>query len=152
MPPGHDLAQTVAALDTCVDEAGLRAEIDRHSGQTAADDVAEQFNNLVFDGFVLATASEHLQHVPRYLTAARQRLEQLPAAANRDREGMAAIDRVTERWNQRLTQLPESRRDIVSEEAQWIVEELRVSLFAQKLGTAYPISEKRALRALDRLG
>ena len=65
---------------------------------------------------------------------------------------MAAIDRVTERWNQRLTQLPESRRDAVSEEAQWIVEELRVSLFAQKLGTAYPISEKRALRALDRLG
>lgn len=140
------------AVDVLREVAPLRAEIDRHSGQTAADDVAEQFNNLVFDGFVLATAREHLQHVPRYLTAARQRLEQLPAAANRDREGMAAIDRVTERWNQRLTQLPESRRDIVSEEAQWIVEELRVSLFAQKLGTAYPISEKRALRALDRLG
>lgn len=132
--------------------APLRADIDSHSGQAASDDVAEQLNDLVFDGFVLSTGREHLQHVPRYLTAARRRLEQLPAAATRDREAMASIDRVTERWNQRLTQLPEARRDAVSEEAHWIVEELRVSLFAQQLGTAYPISEKRALRALDRLG
>lgn len=132
--------------------APLRAEIDRHSGQLAADDVAEQLADLVFDGFVLATGRQHLQHVPRYLSGARQRLEQLPAAATRDRDGLATIDRVTERWNQRLTQLPEARRDMVNEEAHWIVEELRVSLFAQKLGTAYPISEKRALRALDRLG
>lgn len=65
---------------------------------------------------------------------------------------MAIIDRVTQRWNQRLAQVPENRRDAVNEEAQWLVEELRVGVFAQRLGTAYPVSEKRALRTLDRLG
>ncbi|WP_168704194.1 ATP-dependent RNA helicase HrpA [Gordonia paraffinivorans] len=132
--------------------APVRAAVDRHAGSLAADDVAEQLDNLVFDGFVGATPRRHLQHVPRYLEAAQARLQALPASAARDQAGVAVVDRVTERWAQRLTQVPEHRRDHVNEEAQWLVEELRVSLFAERLGTAYPVSEKRVLRTLDRLG
>ncbi|MFT4043860.1 MAG: ATP-dependent RNA helicase HrpA [Gordonia sp. (in: high G+C Gram-positive bacteria)] len=140
------------AVRALAEVAPLRGEIDRHRGDTAADDVADQLAHLIFDGFVGATPRTHLEHLPRYLRAARVRLEQLPAAHIRDRESLAAVDRVIERWNQRLAQVPAGRRDAVNEQAHWLVEELRVGLFAQRLGTAYPISEKRALRTLDRLG
>ncbi|MFC9979911.1 ATP-dependent RNA helicase HrpA [Gordonia sp. NPDC127522] len=132
--------------------APLRAAIDRHAGSLAADDVAEQVAHLVFDGFVAATARRHLENLPRYLDGAHARLEALPASAARDKAGVAAVDRVVERWAQRLEQVPEHRRAVVDDEAQWLVEELRVGLFAQRLGTAFPVSEKRVLRALDRLG
>ncbi|GAC68923.1 ATP-dependent RNA helicase HrpA [Gordonia soli] len=140
----------VAAVDVLRRLAPLRAEIDRHAGSAAADDVAEQLDHLVFDGFVLATPYRQLTEVPRYLEAAESRLEQLPGSAARDRDGLAAVDRVIARWAQRMEQLPESRRDQFNERAHWMVEELRVGLFAQRLRTAYPVSEKRALRALDR--
>lgn len=140
------------AVDVLRELVALRGVIDTHSGQLAADDVAEQLDHLVFDGFVAATPREHLAQVPRYLHAARERLEHLPASAARDRAGMQALDRVVERWNQRLAQVPDGRRDAVNDQAHWLVEELRVGLFAQRLGTRYPVSEKRALRTLDGLG
>ncbi|MXP22362.1 ATP-dependent RNA helicase HrpA [Gordonia sp. HNM0687] len=129
--------------------APLRAQIDRVSGSVAADDVAEQLENLVFDGFVAATPHEKLVHVPRYLEAATVRLSELPGAAARDSASLAAVDRVVTQWNQRAAQLPAARREALDEHAHWLVEELRVGLFAQRLGTARPISEKRAMRALD---
>ncbi|MGW0035781.1 ATP-dependent RNA helicase HrpA [Gordonia sp. NPDC003376] len=140
------------AVDALREVAPLRRVMDTHSGQVPADDVAEQLENLIFDGFVLATPHTHLEDLPRYLAAARSRLEQLPASAARDHDAMASVDRVIARWNQRLEQVPEPRRDRVNEQAHWMVEELRVGLFAQRLGTRYPVSEKRALRTLDRLG
>ncbi|MFT4125704.1 MAG: ATP-dependent RNA helicase HrpA [Gordonia sp. (in: high G+C Gram-positive bacteria)] len=140
-----------AVVDALREVAPLRHEIDRRSGQVAADDVAEQLDHLIFDGFVVATDSEHLTELPRYLRAARLRLEQLPGAPARDAEAMASIDRVIARWNERLAQVPEARRANVNEQAHWLVEELRVGLFAQRLGTRHPVSEKRALRTLDRL-
>ncbi|MGC4932713.1 ATP-dependent RNA helicase HrpA [Gordonia sp. DT30] len=140
------------AVEALREVVTLRGVIDEHSGQLAADDVAEQLDDLVFDGFVVATPRTHLADLPRYLRGARERLEQLPGSAVRDRDGMAVLDRVVERWNQRLAEVGDARRDAVNEQAHWMVEELRVSLFAQRLGTRYPISEKRALRALDRLG
>uniref|UniRef100_UPI003D93ACDA ATP-dependent RNA helicase HrpA n=1 Tax=Gordonia sp. B7-2 TaxID=3420932 RepID=UPI003D93ACDA len=132
--------------------APVRTLIDQHAGSVAADDVAEQIDDLVFDGFVRVTGRTHLSELPRYLLAAQTRLAALPASAARDQEGVAVIDRVTQRWNQRLAQVSAARRDAVNEEAHWLVEELRVGVFAQRIGTAYPVSEKRALRTLDRLG
>ncbi|MFW0784795.1 ATP-dependent RNA helicase HrpA [Gordonia sp. CPCC 206044] len=129
--------------------APLRRQIDRLSGHLAADDVAEELDQLVFDGFVVATPRQHLERLPRYLQAAASRLTDLPGSHDRDRAGVAALDRVVTRWNQRLDQVPAARRDEFNEFAHWLVEELRVGLFAQRLGTAYPISEKRAMKALD---
>ncbi|MDV7098746.1 ATP-dependent RNA helicase HrpA [Gordonia amicalis] len=140
------------AVESLGSVAPVRAAIDRHAGSLAADDVAEQLDNLVFDGFVAATPRRHLENVPRYLAAAEARLTALPASAARDQAGVAVIDRVTERWAQRLAQVPEHRKAHVNDEAQWLVEELRVGLFAERLGTAFPVSEKRVLRTLDRLG
>ncbi|WP_439032735.1 ATP-dependent RNA helicase HrpA [Gordonia terrae] len=142
----------VLAVTALARVAPVRSAIERHAGSLAADDVADQLDHLVFDGFVAATPRRHLENLPRYLEAAQARLDALPASAARDQAGVAVLDRVIERWAQRVEQVPEHRRGIVDDEAQWLVEELRVGLFAQRLGTAFPVSEKRVLRALDRLG
>ncbi|WP_448223405.1 ATP-dependent RNA helicase HrpA [Gordonia iterans] len=137
------------AVSALAETAGLRHEIDRHSGSAAADDVADQLAHLVFDGFVADTPLVHLRRLARYLAAARARLAALPGSAARDNAGLDTVDRVIAHWNQRLAQLPEVRHDALNEMAHWMIEELRVSLFAQQLGTAGPISEKRVVKALD---
>ncbi|MFM9376231.1 ATP-dependent RNA helicase HrpA [Gordonia sp. VNK21] len=127
----------------------LRRAIDARSGSAAADDVAEQLGELVFDGFVALTPLRRLRSLPRYLQAARLRLESLPGSTARDAAGMAVLDRVFAHWNQRLAQLPEGRQQALSEQIAWPIEELRVSLFAQQLGTDGPISEKRVVKEID---
>ncbi|MFT4199622.1 ATP-dependent RNA helicase HrpA [Gordonia sp. (in: high G+C Gram-positive bacteria)] len=130
----------------------LHRAIDAHAGSLAADDVAEQLGQLVFDGFVGTTAAEHLAQIPRYLDGAIARLDALTGNPGRDRDATATVDRVLERWNQRVEQLPEQRREAFNEFAHWMVEELRVGLFAQRLRTAYPVSEKRVRKAFDEFG
>ena len=140
-----------AAIAALREVAPLRRLIDLHAGSAAADDVAEQLDHLIFEGFIAATPLSALRHLPRYLQAAQQRLDALPGGADRDAQGLRSIDRVIEHWNSRLTKVPAARRDAVNDEAQWMVEELRVGLFAQRLGTAYPVSEKRVIKAIDAL-
>lgn len=123
--------------------------LDRSDGE-AADDVREQLQSLLFPGFVTDLGSRRIADLPRYLTAAAQRLEALPASAHRDAAGMDVLDRVYGAYDKLLARLPEERRaapEVV--EIYWMIEELRVSLFAQGLGTRIPVSEKRVLKAID---
>ncbi|WP_338892696.1 ATP-dependent RNA helicase HrpA [Rhodococcus sovatensis] len=135
-----------------VEALGLRAILDTTQGD-AADDVREQLAGLVFDGFVFEFGSAHLAEIPRYLNAASVRLNALPSSAGRDDAGMDVLDRVYEAYDRLLKSLPESRLhtkpvlDIF-----WMIEELRVGLFAQSIRTAYPVSEKRVLKAIDAAG
>ncbi|QBJ98233.1 ATP-dependent RNA helicase HrpA [Rhodococcus sp. ABRD24] len=129
----------------------LAVVLDRAGGE-AADDVREQKESLLFPGFVAELGTRRLRDLPRYLTAAVQRLEALPGSAQRDRVGMDALDRVYAAYDRMLSALPEERHgaeDVT--EILWMIEELRVSLFAQTLGTAIPVSEKRVLKAIDRI-
>lgn len=127
----------------------LSAVLDRSSGE-AADDVREQRESLLFPGFVTELGSKHLKDLPRYLAAASLRLESLPGSAQRDRVGMDALDRVYVAYDRMLSALAEERRgDNDVNDILWRIEELRVSLFAQSLGTAIPVSEKRVLKAID---
>ena len=114
------------------------------------DDVREQLGGLVRPGFVTATGWTRLGDLPRYLAAARRRLEKLPEDPYRDQDRADGVARVQEAYQQALDRVPRGRP--VPEglrEVRWMIEELRVSYFAQTLGTAYPVSEKRILRALD---
>jgi ATP-dependent helicase HrpA len=144
-----DKLRKVATILTRV--APLHGAIAAAGTSVAADDVRDQVDELLFDGFISATKDEHLAEIPRYLDAARSRLEQLPASATRDAQATAAIDRVVGAWTDHLRHVPPNRRDAVNEQASWIVEELRVGLFAQQFRTAYPVSEKRAIRAIREL-
>ncbi|WP_194814365.1 ATP-dependent RNA helicase HrpA [Nocardia sp. XZ_19_385] len=115
-----------------------------------ADDVRHQLDELVFPSFISEFGTTRLREVPRYLHAAATRLEALPASATRDRQGMAEVDRALTAYDRLVNALPDHRKhapDVA--EIWWMIEELRVSLFAQKLGTPYPISVKRIEKAIS---
>lgn len=112
-------------------------------------DVMQQIEWIVADQFIQWTPWQHLQHLPRYLSAIAYRLDKASSAASRDAEGRQLIDRLWQRW---LSGLPEDRRDPKSQctsEFRWLIEELRVSQFAQPLGTAVKVSEKRCEKLLS---
>lgn len=114
-----------------------------------ADDVRDQLDNLVFPGFVSEWGSTRLRELPRYLQGAVARLEALPGSAVRDRQSMAELDRAIAAYDRLVNSLPENRRGAPAvTEIWWMLEEFRVSLFAQKLGTPYPVSAKRIERAI----
>jgi len=88
----------------------------------------------------------------RYLNAIEKRLEKLAVDPHRDRVQMLKVESVQQAWQQWFNKLPPGRRDDEDvQEIRWMIEELRVSLFAQQLGTPYPISDKRILQAMDQI-
>ncbi|WP_433733385.1 ATP-dependent RNA helicase HrpA [Nocardia sp. CA-129566] len=114
------------------------------SERDIADDVRQQLDDLVFPGFISEWGSTRLRELPRYLRAARVRLESLPGSAVRDRQGMIEIDRALTAYDRLVNALPDTRKNAPDvTEVWWMIEEFRVSLFAQKLGTPYPVSTKR---------
>jgi ATP-dependent helicase HrpA len=107
-------------------------------------DIREQLDGLVFRGFLQQIPYEHLKDYPRYLKAAEMRAEKLLHAAGRDRERMQEMAPLYRKWQARVEAARAAgRRDPRLEEIRWLLEELRVSLFAQQLGTAVPVSVKR---------
>ncbi|HEY9474211.1 MAG TPA: ATP-dependent RNA helicase HrpA, partial [Mycobacteriales bacterium] len=113
-------------------------------------DVRAQLAGLVHPGFVTATGWARLGDLSRYLTAARRRLEKLPEDPYRDQDRASGVERVQEAHQEALDRIPRGRPVPDGlREVRWMIEELRVSYFAQTLGTAYPVSEKRVLRAID---
>lgn len=107
---------------------------------------------MIFKGFVTASGIERLDDIIRYLQAILRRLEKLSIDANQDRLKTLEVDKVDGLLNDLIAK---QRKDIpLSQEiadTRWMIEELRVSLFAQNLGTAYPISVKRVLNHLKTL-
>ncbi|GGL43512.1 ATP-dependent RNA helicase HrpA [Phycicoccus endophyticus] len=118
------------------------------STAAARADVRAQLDGLVRPGFVAATGRGRLADLQRYLRAAQHRLER---AATNPREPVLQeqVDAVETAYADLLERLPAARRQAPEvAEIGWLVEELRVSLFAQALGTAVPVSEKRVRRAI----
>jgi ATP-dependent helicase HrpA len=119
--------------------------------QPAVADIRSQMARLVGPGFVVAAGAARLHDLLRYLRAIERRLERLGDSPARDLELMAPLQRLESRYAE-LVSGPASLEDPVAlEHVRWMLEELRVSQFAQLLGTAYPVSEKRVLREMDRL-
>ena len=114
-------------------------------------DLRAQLSGLIYPGFIAATGAR-LPHLVRYLRGMSRRLEKMPEALGRDAERMAVVQQVTADYQQTLADLPPARRDDPDvRDVRWMIEELRVSLFAQTLGTSGPVSERRIERALDQL-
>jgi len=124
----------------------------RQARQPALDDVRAQLSGLVHPGFVTATGWRRLPDLPRYLAAIERRLEKLPADPHRDRERMAGVQQVQQAYQQALErQPPGCPAGEALTAVRWMIEELRVSYFAQTLRTPYPVSEQRIARALAAL-
>jgi ATP-dependent helicase HrpA len=115
-------------------------------------DARAQFGALIYRSFVSETGLARLPDLVRYLRAISRRLDTAAADPARDAERMAAVHRVTDAYSRAVAELPPARRqDPAVQSVRWMIEELRVSLFAQMLGTSGPVSEKRIYAALDRL-
>ncbi|MFP5335466.1 MAG: ATP-dependent RNA helicase HrpA [Actinomycetes bacterium] len=115
-------------------------------------DAREQLTALVHPGFVTATGLARLPDLLRYLRAVGRRLDKLPEDPVRDRDRTGVVQRLEAEYADVVRRLPPERRqdeDVVA--VRWMLQELRVSLFAQGLGTAYPVSEKRVAKAMAAL-
>jgi ATP-dependent helicase HrpA len=111
-------------------------------------DMRAQLDALVFAGFVTTVGAGRLPDIDRYLRAVEVRLSKLPRDAERDRLATAAVHAVQDEVAQLRARRPHDPR---VEDIRWMVEELRVSLFAQGMKTKHPVSEKRIYRAIDQL-
>ncbi|MFD9331027.1 ATP-dependent RNA helicase HrpA [Streptomyces sp. NPDC060065] len=115
-------------------------------------DVRTQLNALVKPGFVTATGLRRLADLMRYLVAADRRLQQMPTNVQRDTTRMEKVHEMQDEYAWLLEQLPQGRpvpQQVL--DIRWMIEELRVSYFAHALGTAYPVSDKRIVKAIDAL-
>ncbi|MCL6302116.1 ATP-dependent RNA helicase HrpA [Streptomyces kronopolitis] len=113
-------------------------------------DIKEQLAALIQPGFVTAHGAKRLPDLMRYLVAADRRLQQLPTNAERDRTRMAKVKEMQDEYAWLLEQFPQGRPvPAAAREIRWMIEELRVSYFAHALGTAYPVSDKRIVKAVD---
>lgn len=114
----------------------------------AVSDVKGQMENLVYPGFVAQTGYDQLVHIPRYLKAAQVRLTKLGPNLHRDNQLMITVQDLEDSYDNAVKSLPAGT--IVPDalrRVNWMIEELRVSFFAQELGTAYTVSEKRIAKA-----
>jgi ATP-dependent helicase HrpA len=113
-------------------------------------DVRTQLAALVPPGFVTLTGLKRLPDLMRYLVAADRRLQQMPTGAQRDTTRMEKVHEMQDEYAWLLEQLPKGRPvPAAVTDVRWMIEELRVSYFAHALGTAYPVSDKRIVKAID---
>ena len=153
-----ELADTVLEVVTKVErilEAARGVELrlgERRANPTLApalDDARAQLDGLVYRGFVTATGSRRLADVLRYVRGIQHRLDRLASHPARDAELLASVEDIQDAYQRRLDRLPPGRPPGETlREIRWMIEELRISYFAQPLGTPYPVSEKRLRHAL----
>ena len=139
------VAQEVArmAAQILVEHAGaLRKLRDARLPKETHDDIQAQLQRLVGKRFISEVPWLQMQHLVRYLKAVVLRIDKQRADAARDQQRLAEFRPLEQRWLRRVQEL-KGRRDERLEEFRWLLEELRVSLFAQELRTPQPVSAKR---------
>ncbi len=142
----HQVLRVLAAWRP-VDKA-LRGRVDM-AALPAMNDLRAQLERLVGPGFVADAGAQALRHYPRYLAAMQARVDRL-GDLTRDRTLMDAITPLQQVWEHRLAALPDGVPPTADvRRVRWMLEEYRVSLWAQQLGTAQPVSDARIRKALD---
>jgi ATP-dependent helicase HrpA len=144
------IAQVVEILDAAGDVRRRLQALPPTAPQEAREDVARQLGGLVYPGFVAVAGADRLPDVVRYLRAASRRLERLPDNVAVDRDRMRTIHELEATYRGRREAVPSGRPlPAPLQEVPWLLQELRVSQFAQGLGTRQPVSAKRIRRLLD---
>jgi ATP-dependent helicase HrpA len=118
--------------------------------QALQQDVREQLRALVPTNFPSGVPPVLWQHLPRYLKALVRRLDKAPGNQKRDAELAARVRPALRALEQLSAQMHRDEQHAEIARLQWLIEELRVSLFAQDLKTAVPVSEKRIQEQIER--
>ena len=146
-----DIAQKVEQILTLTHQLNqrLKGKMD-FTMVFALSDMKSQISGLIYQGFVQKSGYARLPDLLRYLQAIDKRMDKLAQDVNRDRAAMLRVEQVQQAYQQLLAKLPKSKpiSDEVSE-IRYMIEELRVSLFAQQLGTKYQVSDKRVLNVVN---
>jgi len=146
-----DIAQKVEQILTLTHQLNqrLKGKMD-FTMAFALSDMKSQISGLIYQGFVQKSGYARLPDLLRYLQAIDKRMDKLAQDVNRDRAAMLRVEQVQQAYQQLLAKLPKSKpiSDEVAE-IRYMIEELRVSLFAQQLGTKYQVSEKRVLNVIS---
>ena len=141
---------TRIATDIFTEYHALQGPLTQKMSHPLQTDLQTQLTHLVYPHFLSQTPWEHLQHIPRYLKAIQRRLEKRLGNAERDGKHMASV---RELWQQYEARVEKHRKAGIQDEKltafRWMLEELRVSLFAQELKTPYPVSYKRLAKAWE---
>ena len=146
-----DIAQKVEQILTLTHQLNQRLKGNMDFTMAfALSDMKSQISGLIYQGFVQKSGYARLPDLLRYLQAIDKRMDKLAQDVNRDRAAMLRVEQVQQAYQQLLAKLPKSKpiSDEVAE-IRYMIEELRVSLFAQQLGTKYQVSEKRILNAIS---
>ncbi|MCZ9299781.1 ATP-dependent RNA helicase HrpA [Corynebacterium marquesiae] len=149
--PGRVRQAVVAIAPGLAEYSNLRAELAHWDGP-AIDDMRAQLDFLLPRNAITVHGMSHLRHLPRYIQAMRIRLEDMNLDPDRDADRQAEVDNAKAYLSNRLRSLPAGRektREV--KDVHWMIEELRVSLFAQRLGTAHAVSLRRIQKAVDKL-
>ena len=148
-----DIAQKVEQILTLTHQLNqrLKGKMD-FTMAFALSDMKSQISGLIYQGFVQKSGYARLPDLLRYLQAIDKRMDKLAQDVNRDRAAMLRVEQVQQAYQQLLTKLPKSKpiSDEVAE-IRYMIEELRVSLFAQQLGTKYQVSDKRVLGVIQNI-
>ena len=148
-----DIAQKVEQILTLTHQLNqrLKGKMD-FTMAFALSDMKSQISGLIYQGFVQKSGYTRLPDLLRYLQAIDKRMDKLAQDVNRDRAAMLRVEQVQQAYQQLLAKLPKSKpiSDEVAE-IRYMIEELRVSLFAQQLGTKYQVSEKRVLGVIQNI-
>nr|WP_314116299.1 ATP-dependent RNA helicase HrpA [uncultured Aggregatibacter sp.] len=146
-----DIAQKVEQILTHTHQLNqrLKGKMD-FTMAFALSDMKSQISGLIYQGFVQKSGYARLPDLLRYLQAIDKRMDKLAQDVNRDRAAMLRVEQVQQAYQQLLAKLPKSKpiSDEVAE-IRYMIEELRVSLFAQQLGTKYQVSDKRVLAIIN---
>ena len=113
--------------------------------------IASQLDSLVYKGFVSSTKLEHLMQMPRYLEAIIYRIDKLSRDVNRDLMYTRKIEEVNELYKNTLSRYKYQVVPDALIEVKWLIEELRVSYFAQQLGVKISVSDKRIANELKKI-
>ena len=148
-----DIAQKVEQILTLTHQLNqrLKGKMD-FTMAFALSDMKSQISGLIYQGFVQKSGYARLPDLLRYLQAIDKRMDKLAQDVNRDRAVMLRVEQVQQAYQQLLAKLPKSKpiSDEVAE-IRYMIEELRVSLFAQQLGTKYQVSDKRVLNLINEI-
>ena len=149
VPEGLPLARTVAEIYAGLHTVRVQlGSLNAPAVQLAAGDMRSQLDGLDPAGFLASVPGSRWQQYPRYLKALRLRLEKLGNNMLRDDKGSAELQRRLQQLQARRDWLQQRGGDVLTlEEYRWLLEEYRISLFAQPMKTAVPVSAER----LDRL-
>ena len=149
--PGRVRQAVVAIAPGLAEYSNLRAELAHWDGP-AIDDMRAQLDFLLPRNAITVHGMSHLRHLPRYIQAMRIRLEDMNLDPDRDADRQAEVDNAKAYLSNRLRSLPAGREKTRKvKDVHWMIEELRVSLFAQRLGTAHAVSLRRIQKAVDKL-